>query len=75
MPSHNSQQASSTQLDTTGSAGSFGVGPHGSGKVGRWSRYIGPLLAILIATLLTLFSDLETPAIAKLQSQVFGYQQ
>ena len=64
MPSHNSQQASSTQLDTTGSAGSFGVEPHGSGKVARWSRYIGPLLAILTATLLTLFSDLETPGIA-----------
>jgi sodium-dependent dicarboxylate transporter 2/3/5 len=64
MPSHNSQQASSTQLDTTDSAGSFDVGTPGSGKVGRWSRYIGPLLAILIATLLTLFSDLETPAIA-----------
>ena len=64
MPSNDSQQASSTQLDTTGSAGSNPAAPHGSGKVARWSRYLGPLLAILTASLLTLFSDLASPAIA-----------
>ena len=64
MPSNDSQQASSTQLDTTGSAGSNPAAPNGTGKIARWSRYLGPLLAILTASLLTLFSDLASPAIA-----------
>ena len=64
MPSNNSQQASSTQLDATDNLGGNPVASNRSGKVARWSRYLGPIFAIFTAGLLTLYSNLASPAIA-----------
>jgi sodium-dependent dicarboxylate transporter 2/3/5 len=67
MPSKHSQQTTSTQLDATSSAASAGslpVAANGTGKVGRWGRFLGPVFAIVTASLLSSYSDLASPSIA-----------